>query len=266
MKIVTLIENTAAREGLHAQHGLSLYIETGRHRLLFDTGQNGLFAENARALGVDLAAVDIAILSHGHYDHGGGLARFFELNNRANVYVNRHAFEPHFSGENAQRYIGLAPELAGSGRIVYTNDQCEIDGELSLCTLNGLRPAHAASGQNLFVRRDGAMETDDFRHEQYLTIRQGARRVVISGCSHKGILNIMDWMRPDVLAGGFHFKDLDPDSEQGRCALRAAAKALLDYGADFYTCHCTGERQYAIMKREMGERLNALSGGCEITL
>ena len=72
MKIVTLLENTAGREGLRAAHGLSLYIETPRHKLLFDMGPNEDFLANAGALGVDLTAVDLAVLSHGHYDHGGG--------------------------------------------------------------------------------------------------------------------------------------------------------------------------------------------------
>ena len=73
MKITTLLENTSARPDLSAEHGLSLYIETAEHRILFDMGQTALFSHNASVLGIDLAAVDIAILSHGHYDHVGGV-------------------------------------------------------------------------------------------------------------------------------------------------------------------------------------------------
>ena len=71
MKLVTLMENTTCREDLCCEHGLSLYLETGDHKILFDAGQSGAFAENAEKLGVNLQNVDFAVLSHGHYDHGG---------------------------------------------------------------------------------------------------------------------------------------------------------------------------------------------------
>ena len=72
MIIKVLSENTAASDEFGCEHGLSLYVETGKHRLLFDTGASDLFAKNAARLGVELSAVDTAVLSHGHYDHGGG--------------------------------------------------------------------------------------------------------------------------------------------------------------------------------------------------
>ena len=97
MKIVTLLENTACREDLTAEHGLSLYIETGAHKILFDAGQTGAFADNAEKLGVDLGKAEFAVLSHGHNDHGGGLGRFLEINETAKIYVNQYAFEPHYN-------------------------------------------------------------------------------------------------------------------------------------------------------------------------
>ena len=93
MKIWTLMENAAAREDLAAEHGLSLLIETGAHRILFDSGQSGAFADNAEKMGLNLGTVDLAVLSHGHYDHSGGLLRFLEYNDRAKIYVDQYAFD-----------------------------------------------------------------------------------------------------------------------------------------------------------------------------
>ena len=92
MKIYCLIDNEAA-EGFACEHGLSLWIEARGKCLLFDAGESGAFAENAQRLGIDLGRADAAVLSHGHYDHSGGMERFFELNSRAKLYLRRGAAE-----------------------------------------------------------------------------------------------------------------------------------------------------------------------------
>ena len=88
MKLWTLMENTTCDANLVCEHGLSLYIEANGQRILFDAGQTGAFADNAQNMGVDLSQVDLCILSHGHYDHGGGIKRFLEVNDHAKVYVS----------------------------------------------------------------------------------------------------------------------------------------------------------------------------------
>ena len=96
MKIISLLENTSERDDVKTEHGLSLYIETNGHRILFDMGQTDLFYENASTLGVDLSLVDLAVLSHGHYDHGGGLRKFLEVNSTAPIYLRKEAFLPYY--------------------------------------------------------------------------------------------------------------------------------------------------------------------------
>nr|MCR5715363.1 MBL fold metallo-hydrolase [Lachnospiraceae bacterium] len=88
MKITALVENTT-KSDCPTEHGLSLYIETARHNILFDTGQTTLFADNAERFGVDLSSVDLCMLSHGHYDHGGGLKKFTLCNDHAKIYMNK---------------------------------------------------------------------------------------------------------------------------------------------------------------------------------
>lgn len=251
MKITALTENTTAC-GLPVEHGLSLYIELSGRALLFDMGQTDLFAQNAARLGVDLAAVDIAVLSHGHYDHGGGLRRFLELNQKAPVYISRHAFEPHFNGE---RYIGLDVSLRDSDRLIFTDGVTKIADGITLYSCSDREKVLDLGSFGLNMKQDGKLVPDDFRHEHYLLLEENGKRVLISGCSHRGIINIMEWFKPDVLIGGFHFNKLPLDG-----ALRSYAETLASYDTDYYTCHCTGVEQFEYMKRFM-PRLNYLSTG-----
>lgn len=258
VKVTVLMENSARDDRFDAEHGLSLSIETERRRLLFDTGASERFADNAHRLGIDLNDVDLAVISHGHYDHGGGLRRFFQCNDRAPVYISRYAFDAYYSGP--ERYIGLDAALKESGRFVFVGDELKIAEDLALVSCNGRARRFASDHQGLDVMRGGRLQADDFRHEQYLLIEDAGRRILLSGCSHKGILNIVDWLRPDVMIGGFHFMNLDLSA--GQCpALDQAAERLLGYDTTYYTCHCTGQAQYAYLKARMGERLHSLSTG-----
>lgn len=227
IQITALVENTSADPRLGAEHGLSLYIETGAHHILFDMGQTALYAANARALGVDLAGVDLAVLSHGHYDHGGGLAHFLAANPGAPVYLSRYAFEPHYHGST--KNIGLEPALAQNLRLRFTGETTPLGDGLTLYACNA-RPRHHDLGSfGLTTVRDGAFVAEDFRHEQYLLIEQAGKRVLISGCFHKGILDLVEWFRPDVLVGGFHFSKLPLDE-----TLAGYARALDRSGTVFY--------------------------------
>lgn len=249
MKIVTLMENTSCRDDLCFEHGLSLYIETEKHRILFDAGQSAAFADNAEKMGIDLRDVDFAVLSHGHYDHSGGLGAFLKINETALVYVSSHAFEPHYS---AKGYIGMDPALKDNSRIRYVPEETVPAEGITLCRIE-TAPMDTAG---LTVEENGIRKPDDFRHEQYLLLEEGGKRILISGCSHKGIVAITDAFRPDVLIGGFHFMKI---TETER--LEAAAKKLLEYDTVYYTGHCTGQKQYDYLKTMMGDRLHYIAVG-----
>ena len=250
MRIVTLMENTSCREDLCAEHGLSLYLETGEHRILFDAGQSGAFTDNAEKLGVDLEKVDFAVLSHGHYDHSGGLGKFLEVNENAPVYVSSCAFEPHYESDG--RYVGVDQNLSASLRVRYVGEKTVLAEGITLHRLE-TAPTDTAG---LLVEENGVRIPDDFRHEQYLLVEEDGKRILISGCSHKGILQIVDAFRPDILIGGFHFMKI---TEEERLA--EAAKKLLEYDTVYYTGHCTGQQQYAWLKGVMGQRLHYIATG-----
>lgn len=254
MKLVTLMENTTACDNLRCEHGLSLYLETGEHKILFDAGQSSAFAENAEKLGVDLRKVDFAVLSHGHYDHGGGLGEFLKINKTAPVYISSHAFEPHYSTNG---YIGLDLQLQGREQLRSVAEETALAEGITLYQLEVV-PADTAGME---MEEQGQRKPDDFRHEQYLLVEEGGKRILISGCSHKGILQIMEAFRPDILVGGFHFMKITAEE-----TLRNAAEKLLEYDTVYYTGHCTGQTQYAYLKAIMGDQLHYIAAGTIVEL
>lgn len=259
MRITVLMENTTCREDFTCEHGLSLYIETGDKRILFDAGSSVAFAENAEKLGIDLVQVDFAILSHGHYDHGGGLGRFLEINKTAPLYVSREAFGPYY---NSTEYIGLDHRLKENGQLRYVENTLEIAPGITLHSCSNQSLSYPIEPYGLSRMENGQLLPDDFRHEQYLLIEEQGKRICISGCSHRGILNITEWFQPDILVGGFHFMKIPPESP----VLDQAAERLLTYPTTYYTGHCTGEAQFDRLKARMGEKLLRITTGMTIAL
>lgn len=242
MKITALLENTSGRADMQTEHGLSLYIETEEHNILFDMGQTNLFLNNAQKLGINLAEADIAVLSHGHYDHGGGLKSFLEVNRKAPVYISSYAFGEYYNG--TEKYIGLDPALKSCDRLIFTEKETTIGEGLSLHSCNQKERKYNMGSCGLNQKEGAVFVPDKFLHEQYLLLEERGKRVLISGCSHKGILDIVSWFGPDVLVGGFHFSKFDLDGK-----LQSAAEILGSCQTEFYTCHCTGIKQYEYIKK-----------------
>lgn len=265
MKIVTLVENSTGHEGCIAEHGLCLYVETVSHKLLLDTGQTEALLHNADVLGIDLSAVDTAVLSHGHYDHAGGILPFLSRNSSACIYMQRTAAEEHYHGE---RYIGIDPAIPNLPQTVLLDGDLRIDEELSLFTGITGRRLFSRGNAVLRVRRGGEAVCDDFRHEQCLVIAEGEKRVLLSGCAHNGVLNILDtyYARygalPDAVLTGFHMMQ-----REGVCTaealadIRETARVLAQMPTVFYSGHCTGDIAFSEMQQIMGDRLRALHTG-----
>ena len=257
MRIVCLSENRCGQNTCVAEHGLSLYVECGGHHILFDMGQGDVFSRNAEMLGVDLAAVDMAVISHGHYDHGGGLTHFLEINRTAPVYLSVHALEEHWHGP--ERYIGLARTFADHPRLRFVTEPISIAEGIRLYPCGSVEK-YGIDSAGLTVLRGGVHEAEDFCHEIYLMLTVEERRILFSGCSHRGILNIVEQFRPDVFIGGFHYSGHPIDE-----ALADHARVLDRFGTEYYTCHCTGLEQYSYMRQYMSH-LQYLACGDTILL
>lgn len=258
MKITALMENITEKENIFSEHGLSLYIEASDHKILFDMGQTEFFYKNATELNIDISLVDIAVLSHGHYDHGGGLKKFLEVNKDAKVYISPLAFLPYYNGKG--KYIGLDVSLKDESRFIYVENEKIIDTSLSVFTKNHMERPNFIGHFGLTKKEEGKYIPDEFEHEQYLLIEENGRKILISGCSHKGIIDIVNWFKPDILVGGFHISKITDTKK-----LDEIAEALSNHSTKYYTCHCTGVEQYNYLKSKM-EGLEYLSSGKTIEI
>ncbi len=273
MKIVTLLENNSCRD-LRCEHGLSLYIETAKHKILFDSGASDAFLENAAALGIDLAAVDIAFLSHAHNDHCGGLAHFCEVNKTAKVYMQREAFGEYYVVTPAREaYIGLSDEVKSyEDRFVFCDGLVKIDEELTV--FSGVEARELTSEANATLREKvgGEFPRDRFVHEQNLIITENGKTALFAGCAHTGVVNIIEHAksivpRLDAVFAGFHLHNPTLDETQPRELVDAVASRLASYeGTRYYTGHCTGETAFSWMKETLRDRLFYMSGGTEFTV
>lgn len=273
MRIVNLIENIKGNPECDFEHGLSLYVETQKHKLLMDTGCSDKFLENAKRLSVQLENVDSVVLSHGHYDHGGGLLDFTKINSHARIYVRENAFLDFYHGKDEnKRYIGLDKRISNLAQLYYVSGNMRMDKELFLFTNVTSRILWPSSNLELTVEKDGVLVQDDFSHEQYLVISQNGKNILISGCAHNGILNILEEYHqifskePDVVISGFHMMKKSGYKQEDIELIEKTAWKLKDYRTKFYTCHCTGEEPYERMKRILGEQIDYVKSGEEVEI
>ena len=270
MKIITLLENDACRAELASARGLSLYVETGRHKVLFDMGPDEQFLRNAEKLGVDLSAVDMAVLSHGHSDHGGGLAAFCRVNAGAKIYLRREALGAYYAVLPGQEphYIGLPPEAEGLGdRFVFTGECLRPDEGLTL--FSGVEDDRTvrAVAPKLQERTGEGFRPDGFAHEQHLLIEENGRSALLAGCGHLGMVNTLRAAKrylgrmPDVVFGGFHLFEVTPDTPGAGELIAATARALAEGTTVYYTGHCTGDWAFAQLQKTLGDRLRPMNGG-----
>ena len=250
MKITSLVDNIPC-PGFEAEHGLSLHIalDSGA-KILFDTGQGGLFLSNAERLGLDISDIDVAVISHGHYDHGGGLNAFLRKNSKAKVYIRESAFEKHSSiKEHGLKDIGIDP--AEGGRLIFCGETEALPYGMTLFS-NPPRLFPEPPGNILLLGPCGGQ--DDFAHEQSMIIREDGIAVLFGGCAHRGIVNILS--KAQELSGGaithvlsgMHIANGSPCEDY----ISQLSDALLSFhGVEYLTMHCTGEEGFRMLKERM---------------
>jgi 7,8-dihydropterin-6-yl-methyl-4-(beta-D-ribofuranosyl)aminobenzene 5'-phosphate synthase len=262
--VTTLVENSVAQGGksLLAEHGLSFYLEAGEHRILFDTGQNLAIANNARVLGIDLSQIEAVVLSHGHYDHTGGLQSLLQSNKTFSLYGHPDVFGPKVRESNGKyHYIGIpiqqnefvengislkldkkaveiVPGVMTSGEIPLKNDFEDVESGFLL------------KNENDVVR-------DTLTDDHCLILETAKGLVVLLGCSHRGLINTLNHVthlkstaKIHAVLGGLHLGK----ASDGKLAtiidhLRGFDPEMIGVG------HCTGPRAFLALSNEFKNRV-----------
>ena len=267
---LTVIVDNIPDKGLKGEWGLSILAEHNGKMILADAGGSSLFAENLEKLGFDIEKIGYATLSHAHYDHANGIPEFFAKNSSAKFYIRENSGEDCYSEKFffKKKYIGMPKNVLSD----YSDRIETVSGDYMLYEGAYLIP-HKTAGlsaigkrERMFRLTNNGFIPDDFSHEQSLVLDTEKGMVIINCCSHGGAVNIINEIKktfPDKhiygLIGGFHLFN-KTNSE-----IRRVAREIRSTGIDFVcTGHCTGDRAFRIMKKELGENICQLHVGLEM--
>ncbi len=259
-------ENTVRKEGLLAEHGLSFGIKIGTEEYLFDTGQSLVLAKNARELGIDLSQLEGVILSHGHYDHGGGLSVILAENPEVAIYAHPEVFVDRYSKRSGGlEFRGLEVSRQEIANFVPTAVPTEINDQLQAIGEVPRQNDWEVVPDKYRVKRNGELIADDFRDDQALMLETRAGIVVVLGCTHAGVVNTLDYIQQltdkpiNTIIGGMH--------------LINAPEARIDKVADYLAnlevervipLHCTGERAVFKLQQKIGINVELAEVGTEL--
>lgn len=265
MKIVVLTENTVYRQGILAEHGLSLYIEKEDKKYLFDTGQSGVFLKNAKILDVNMEDLDGIILSHGHYDHCGGLEEFAKTYELPKIYVRKEAFDKKYhQGKNNCREIGIPwkREILGD-HVIFTHEFEEIAKDIYVLGKIPLKNEFESVAEGMLVETGGKKQPDFMTDEQMLIIRDKEGLYVFLGCSHVGVINALSYVEEKfpgehihLLLAGMHLSQASDRRLQE--TMQELEKREID---TMIPVHCTGIIAITQMKRRFGEHCKIVHAG-----
>ena len=262
MKWTVLVDNRSCDGLLETEHGLSVLLETGHHRILLDTGASDMLMRNAERLGKDLSRVDYVFISHGHSDHAGGLKHFMEINKKAKVIVSLDAISGKFFSK--RRYLHSIttewPEIPQERLLTIEHSGSIGDDIFIMAHIPQIHPMPEGN-QHLFVQdSQGQYIQDDFRHELALY----TDGLLFTGCAHSGLENILAAcpFPVNMVVGGFHLLD----NHESEAKLSELSYRLVDAypQTQFYTSHCTGDAVFSILQNVMGDKIHPFSCGTTI--
>ena len=270
INITILIENTAHKAGLKTEHGLSFWIEYGDKNILFDTGQSNAVMKNAKKLSVNLACTDAIVISHGHYDHTGGLSTTLDIAPKAKIYLHPAATESKFNKKDSNaKYIGMpdSAKKAIEGRHV-----------VWMATPAYIFPGIAITGQvprmsdfedvgGAFYVDENCQNSDKLLDDQALFIESAKGLIVVLGCAHSGVVNTLDYIsnltgqnKVYAVIGGMHLLNAS------QMRIENTIETLKKYEVQkAIPLHCTGQKAVEDFKNTIDDKCLFLGTGDKIS-
>ena len=262
MTWTVISDNRSNNPELETEHGLSILLQTERHKILLDTGASDVFMRNAEQMGINLSDVDYVFISHGHSDHAGGLRYLLEHNQQARIIVSPDAMSGKFFSKrgNLHSITTEWPEISND-RLILIDHTYEIAAGLRVIAHIPQTHPMPKGNLNLYIQdANGGFVHDDFSHEIALYVDG----LLFTGCAHNGLENILaacPWPVHSVV-GGFHLLD-GLQSDEDIVAL--AQRLKTDYPqTQFYTSHCTGNHVFELMQTIMPTQLHPFTCGTVI--
>lgn len=269
MRLTILADNRTNDNALITEHGLCAFLDTGKIKVLLDTGASDVFLRNAYVLGIDLTDVDYVFISHGHGDHAGGLTHILGNNKKAQVILSSAALKGSFHSSRKGMH-DITPDWPASmldDRLIIVDEEMVIEG-MRIIPHIVHRYAIPKADKCLFTRgEDGTFVQDTFRHEMALQIDD----FLFTGCAHNGLMNIIESSTGPVhtVLGGFHlldkteYEEFENESEIDKIA----SDLFIKYPeTSFYTGHCTGDKAFVQMKKVLGDNLKQFTCGMSIEI
>lgn len=271
MIVKVLLEDTTDDKKFKTAHGLSLYIETKDTKLMMDIGPDDGYLKNAKKLDVHISDVEYLVISHGHYDHGENIQKFFNKNKKAACYVSNNAFKDLAKKKPRGYYdIGIKRPRK-TNRLVYVDKNMDINSRIHLFS-EVPYVKNPIGDQYLFSYEEGTYIPDLFDHEIYLVIEEDNNVVLFSGCSHKGIGQIISTIEKTMgksithVIAGFHFSHYNSFHLAEADYLQKLGSKFFAEDREYYACHCTGEEAFLDLKKEMKHTLNRVRTGSVIKI
>jgi 7,8-dihydropterin-6-yl-methyl-4-(beta-D-ribofuranosyl)aminobenzene 5'-phosphate synthase len=268
MKIHILTDNTVRKRGLLAEHGLSILIEYKDGSILFDTGQSDVYCKNATHMKLDLRKIDAIVLSHGHYDHCGGLPSF-PTAKFPKIYAHPSAFKQKFAASpdlRDYRMIGIPWRLDDykmiADSMVYVNGITPIMPNVTLCSEIPYTVDFEQEPDGFYFGESGSKQKDLFCDEQVLVIDDGGLFVFL-GCSHPGVTNCLRYVAAlfpgksiHAVIGGMHLENVGPQRLQKtiHCFKELKIQKIIPL-------HCTGLTAAFEIQEQFGDQCLLLKAG-----